>query len=208
MRAPDELPFDHADDPAPDTHRAGGTDLDELDLDRLDESNGLPVWPARSRLPIEVIRSTKRRRTVSAAIVDGVIRIRMPAHLTVDEEAAFVDDLAGKLERKWFSDHVDLDERAAALAARYGLPEPSGIRWVTNQRARWGSCSIASREIRISDRLAAYPPWVLDYVLVHELAHLVVPDHSPPFRALVDRYPRAERARGYLIAKGLDGDDD
>jgi len=176
---------------------AGGPDADDL-----------TVSPTPTRLPIEVIRSTKRRRTVSAAIVDGVIRIRMPAHLTTEEEAEFVHDLAGRLERRWFSDHVDLDERATRLAARYGLPTPSSIRWVTNQNARWGSCSIASREIRISDRLAAYPPWVLDYVLVHELAHLVVPDHSPAFRALVDRYPRAERARGYLIAKGGDDNDD
>ena len=42
------------------------------------------------------------------------------------------------------------------------------------------------------------PDWVLDYVLVHELAHLVVPGHGPQFWSLVDRYPRTERARGYL----------
>ena len=55
----------------------------------------------------------------------------------------------------------------------------------------------------MSTRLAAWPPWVLDYVLVHELAHLVEFDHSPAFHALVDRYPRAERARGFLIAKSM-----
>lgn len=181
---------------------------DPLPFDLGPDAHDRAVTPGATRLPVEVVRSTRRRRTVSATIVDGVIRIRMPAHLSADEEAEFVRDLAGRLERRWFSDHVDLDERAARLAARYGLPTPSSIRWVANQRARWGSCSIASREIRISDRLAAFPPWVLDYVLVHELAHLAVPDHSPAFRALVDRYPRAERARGYLIAKGGDDTDD
>ena len=62
------------------------------------------------------------------------------------------------------------------------------------------------------------PSWVLDYVLVHELAHLRVPGHGPKFWALVDRYPRTERARGYLdgisaaaqlaIEPGLGGEGD
>jgi len=73
--------------------------------------------------------------------------------------------------------------------------------WTDNQRKQWGSCDTITHAIRISTRLAAYPPWVLDYVIVHELAHLVVADHSPAFAAIVDRYPRAERARGYLLAK-------
>jgi hypothetical protein len=69
-----------------------------------------------------------------------------------------------------------------------------------DQRSQWGSCTPSTGEIRISNRLAAYPPWILDYVLVHELAHLVEANHSPAFNALVARYPLAERARGFLMA--------
>ena len=60
------------------------------------------------------------------------------------------------------------------------------------------------RSIRISSRLVDEPPWVLDYVLVHELAHLAEPNHGPEFWALVHRYPTAERARGWLMAKGME----
>jgi hypothetical protein len=63
---------------------------------------------------------------------------------------------------------------------------------------RWGSCTPANRTIRISSRLKQMPEWVLDYVLVHELAHLLVAAHDASFWALVDRYERTERARGYL----------
>ncbi|MGH2805964.1 MAG: M48 metallopeptidase family protein, partial [Actinomycetota bacterium] len=80
----------------------------------------------------------------------------------------------------------------------------SDIAWVTNQRSRWGSCSFDDRSIRLSLELSDYPNWVRDYVIVHELAHLIVPDHSPAFWELVDRYPMTERARGFLIAKGME----
>ena len=53
-------------------------------------------------------------------------------------------------------------------------------------------------DIRICQDLANMPTFVLDYVIVHELAHLLVPDHSPEFWELVERYPKTERARGYL----------
>ena len=66
---------------------------------------------------------------------------------------------------------------------------------------RWGSCTPADGTIRISARLASEPGWVLDYVIVHELAHLVVAGHNRRFWALVRRYPRSERARGWLMAR-------
>lgn len=156
---------------------------------------------------MEVVRSARRRKTVSASIVDGRVRVLVPAWMSRAETDEYVAHLVSRLERSHSSAHVELGERARRLARRYGLPEPTSVRWSDRQRARWGSCSVATGEIRVSSRLAAYPPWVLDYVLVHELAHLVEPNHSPAFAALVARYPKAERAIGFLIAKGL-GDED
>jgi predicted metal-dependent hydrolase len=92
-----------------------------------------------------------------------------------------------------------LEERAQALGATYldGV-EPASIRWATNQTKRWGSCTLATREIRISSRLRVAPPWVLDAVIVHELAHLLEPNHSPRFRVLEARYPRKRDADLFL----------
>jgi predicted metal-dependent hydrolase len=155
-------------------------------------------------LPVEVVRSQRRRKTVSAEIIDGVVRVRVPSWMNAAEIDRQVEELVPRLERRLRSEHVDLMARAQQLARRFALPEPRSVEWSDNQRRQWGSCQVETGEIRLSRRLADYPSWVVDYVLVHELAHLVHADHSPAFRALVDCYPRAERARGFLIAKDLD----
>ncbi len=167
-------------------------------------------------LPVEVVRSARRRKTVSAELVGGVVRVQVPSWMGSADVDRHVAELVPRLERRFRSDHVDLIAHTQALAQRYRLPQPATVVWTDNQRRQWGSCNPHSGEIRLSRRLADYPTWVLDYVIVHELAHLVHADHSPAFRALVDRYPRAERARGFLIAKDFDhtdpspppGDDD
>ncbi|MDG1409666.1 MAG: M48 family metallopeptidase [Acidimicrobiales bacterium] len=153
-----------------------------------------------TRYPVEVIRSDKRNKTVSAKVIDGVIRVRIPAWMTTADEAHFVDGVVERIERERRSAAVNLDGRARTLAHEFALPEPESITWSKVQRQRWGSCTIDSRDIRISDRLVDVPPWVLDYVIIHELAHLLVPHHGPEFDAIVDRYPLAERATGYLLA--------
>ncbi len=153
-----------------------------------------------TRYPVEVIRSDRRNKTVSARIVDGVIRVRIPAWMTAADEARFVGEVVDRIERQRQSHAIDLTARAARIAERFDLPNPASIRWVSNQQQRWGSCTAATGDIRISDRLVGVPPWVLDHVIVHELVHLVVPDHSPAFQELLGRDPLAERATGYLMA--------
>jgi predicted metal-dependent hydrolase len=150
---------------------------------------------------VEVIRSAKRRKTISARKVDGVVRVSIPATMTRAEEERWVAEMVRRLERSARTEGIDLTERTTGLADRHGLPRPASIRWVDNQDLRWGSCTPTDGTIRISSRLATEPAWVLDYVIVHELAHLVVPGHGRRFWALVQRYPRTERARGWLMAR-------
>lgn len=151
-------------------------------------------------LPVDVVRSRRRMKTVQAVVVDGRIRVSVPASMSKADEATYVAHLVARLDTRYRCEHVDLEARARHLARTYDLPVPASVSWSAAQRRRWGSCSIEARTIRVSTRLQDWPDWVLDYVLVHELAHLVEPNHSPAFHALVARYPLAERAIGFLIA--------
>ena len=156
--------------------------------------------PALPEYRVEVIRSAKRRKQISGRFgADGVIRVRIPSWMSPAQEAAAVADMVSSLQRKRLSAHIDLDARARSLAARHKLPMPGTMEW-SSARRQWGVCRPSTGRIRISNRLAALPPWVLDYVIVHELAHLVEANHGPDFQALVKRYRLAERAEGYLIA--------
>lgn len=166
-----------------------------------------PSPSAVAGMEVEVVRSSKRRKSVSARIVDGRIVVRMPQWMTKAQEAEYVESMVAKLVRQHTAKAVDLTARAAELALRYGLPVPRSIRFVGNQASRWGSCSPAAGDIRISDRVAGLPGWVLDAVLVHELAHLVEASHGPAFQALANRYPRQERAYGFLLAMQLTDDE-
>ncbi|MDE0236452.1 MAG: M48 family metallopeptidase [bacterium] len=159
------------------------------------------VPEALPRLPIRVIRSPRRRKTAAAKILPDCIEVRVPAGVTPDAEAEMVASLVTRLERKRAAEAggVNLAERAVKLASRYGLPHPESVTWA-EQNDRWASCTSARGTIRISTRLARVPGWVLDAVIVHELAHLSEPNHSPAFWELANRYPRQERASGFLEA--------
>jgi hypothetical protein len=156
---------------------------------------------------VSVLRSARRRKTVSARMVNGVLEVRLPGWMGAADEARYVEDMRRKFERRVSADTIDVDARARLLARRYHLPQPVSVRWVDNQTSRWGSCTPEDGTIRVSSQLAAWPGWVLDYVLVHELAHLAEPGHTAAFRELETRYPKAERATGFLIAKGLAPDE-
>jgi predicted metal-dependent hydrolase len=152
---------------------------------------------------VEVVRSPKRRKTVEAREVGGVLRLLIPARMSKDEERHWIEEMTRRFQRRSDTAEIDLDDRARLLARRYRLPEPASIAWSNRQRSLWGSCTPEHGAVRISAALLGFPQWVLDYVIVHELAHLVELSHSARFRELVRRYPKADRAEGYLLAKGM-----
>jgi predicted metal-dependent hydrolase len=162
---------------------------------------------ARTRKPVvEVRRSQRRRRTVSAYRDGERVVVLIPDRFSRAEETEWVERMLARLaarDEKISRTDDELLARARRLTSRY-LPDharqvvPASVRWVTNQNGRWGSCTPDDATIRISHRIQEMPDWVIDYVLLHELAHLVVPSHCARFWELVSRYPKAERARGYL----------
>ncbi|MBM6405218.1 M48 family metallopeptidase [Phycicoccus sp. CSK15P-2] len=155
------------------------------------------------RPDVEVRRSRRRRRTVSAYRDGGRTVVLIPASFSSAEEARWVDRMLERLargERRRALGDDDLEARAARLSERYlgGHARPASVRWVSTMEKRWGSCTPADSSIRVSDRLRDAPGYVLDYVLLHELAHLLVSGHGPAFWRLLGSYPRLERARGFL----------
>ncbi|WJY58321.1 hypothetical protein CAFEL_02680 [Corynebacterium afermentans subsp. lipophilum] len=142
---------------------------------------------------------------MQARLVGGVAEIRIPAHFTDAQEREAVAEMLAKLERKTKArprDDVSLRTRADSLNKHVldGQARLGSIRWVSNQRSRWGSCTVSTGDIRISDRLKQVPDYVLDAVIVHELTHTFIPNHSKEFYEWAGKVPYAERARGYLEA--------
>ncbi|MGQ0679952.1 MAG: YgjP-like metallopeptidase domain-containing protein [Actinomycetota bacterium] len=155
-------------------------------------------------------RSERRRRTVSARMTGGKLVVYLPAGMTQAQEAHWVAKMAATVDARRRKAELNgdgqLQRRAQELNREYfgGCLEWLELSYVTNQVSRFGSCSPASGRIRISDQVATMPRFVRDYVLMHELAHLIKSNHSAEFWALVNRYPLTERARGYLMAKGME----
>ncbi|AKU17602.1 M48 family metallopeptidase [Luteipulveratus mongoliensis] len=152
---------------------------------------------------VEIRRSARRRRTVSAYRDGDRIVVLVPARLTKTQERTLVAEMVDKVQardRRLRPSDAQLAARGQDLSARYlgGLARPTSVRWVDNQRSRWGSCTPLDGTIRLSSRLQGMPEWVVDYVLLHELAHLLQPGHGKSFWTLLSGYPHLERARGFL----------
>ena len=165
------------------------------------------------RMDVKIIRSRRRKKTISAREVDGAIHLYLPIGLSREEESRYVQWAKKRFEaqrrkKELMENNTDemLEKRARELNKRYFSGELSWVQicYTTEQNARtFGICNTTNKTIRISDRLLKMPKFVHDYVVVHELAHLKVPRHGPDFWKLVNGYPKTERARGYLMAIGM-----
>lgn len=178
--------------------RVGSSGPDEASEGRSSRRRGTSLPP-----DVEVRRSARRRRTVTAYRENGRTIVLVPARMASREIARYVEDLVRRLDARdvrTFPDDEHLRRRADELNERYlhDRAQPSSVRWVDNQRKRWGSCTPVDGTIRLSTRLQGMPDFVIDYVLLHELGHLLVPGHGPDFESLMAPFPHLERARAFL----------
>lgn len=157
---------------------------------------------------IKILRSKKRKRCVSARMVKDILIVRAPEHIADERLQKVIGELKAKIERKQLREELNKDQflvrRAQEINKQYFEDKLhiNSIQYVTSQNSKFACCNYRTGNIRISHRIGKMPQWVKDYVIVHELAHLVVPDHSQAFWEVVNRYKLSERARGYLLAVG------
>jgi len=157
---------------------------------------------------IKILRSKKRRRTVSARMVKDILIVRAPQYFPESRLQKVIAELKARIERKQLKEELNKSENLVQRVKEFNLQyfenklTINSIEYVTDQNSKFGCCNYRTGCIRISHRISAMPQWVRNYVIIHELAHLVVPDHSKAFWEIVNRYKLAERARGYLIAAG------
>ena len=160
---------------------------------------------------VKIIRSARRKKTVQAKKIDDSLHVYLPMGMSPAAEQKWVEKMVTQWEhrkhRRLLNSDGELKQRAEKLNKQYFQGSLTfSIQFVSNQQKRFGSCSPHSKRIRISNRIASMPVWVQDYVILHELTHLVYSNHSSDFWKKVSEFNLSERARGYLIAVGLEQD--
>jgi len=183
---------------------------EELGLDDLDaQAEGSPKRPGSHVCTPEVeVRTSERRRKYATAYWQGnKIVVVLPSRMAQRERPRMVERLVAQVlaaRPNATGSDAYLESRARTLADSYvdGV-RPSSVCWAPTQRRRWGSCNPQTKAIRISTMLRPVPPWVLDAVLVHELAHLLEAGHGPAFKAILSRYEKSHEADLFLAGYGL-----
>ncbi|MCZ7358281.1 MAG: M48 family metallopeptidase [Candidatus Methanoperedens sp.] len=164
-------------------------------------------------MEVKIIRSPDRKKTIQAKMAGETLLLYLPLGMHREEERKLIEKMKQKMEKKNLKTRINKDDqlkkRFDEFNSKYfqGRLRVNSIEFVTNQKKNNGSCSPNRGTIRISHRLLDMPGWVLDYVIMHEMTHLVYPDHSRAFWEKVGEYKYTERARGFLIAKGMEGEE-
>jgi predicted metal-dependent hydrolase len=161
-------------------------------------------------MEIQVIRSPARKKTIQAKMVGQTLQVYLPLGMKPEEEKKLIEKMKEKLQKKQQKKHLNQDDYLLTKFKEFNLQYFQGklkvksLEFVTNQTRVNGSCTPNNGTIRLSHKLLEMPRWVLDYVIMHEMTHLQYPNHSKGFWTKVGEYKYTERARGFLIAKGLE----
>jgi len=159
-------------------------------------------------MEVKIIRSKRRRRTVNARLVNNLLLINAPLMLSQERLDKIITGFKLKFARKELKTELDKEQNlmdlASSLNEKYfgNKLRLESIEYVTTQNSKFGCCNYRAAKIRISHKIGMMPKWVRKYVIIHEMAHLIEPNHSRAFWDIVSRYKLTERARGYLIASG------
>ena len=162
---------------------------------------------------LKIIRSDNRCKTISARLVENTMLVHAPSGISDAELEKIIDKLKRRLHKRKIKNELDKTQSLTIAADRLNKEyfnsklEIVSITYSANQDRIFGCCNYRTKQIRISHRLVQMPYWVRHYVIVHEMAHLIEPNHSKAFWDIVYRYRLTERARGYLMAKGLDSEE-
>jgi predicted metal-dependent hydrolase len=163
--------------------------------------------PRKMNLPpnMEVRRTGRRKKTV-AAVREGQLTVlyaplRMPNY-EIEEMAQELQQRLDQIDpRAYYSDQELLD-RAEYLSANYlfSAAQPKSVAWSEKLTSAWGICNPLHQTINLATRLKGLPQYVIDYVLLHELVHLVCTNHGKEFDSFMKLFEKKERAEGYLDA--------
>jgi len=161
---------------------------------------------------VKIIRSAKRKRTIQAKMIQDTLWIYFPMGMAKAKEEKWIKEMTKRFAKQKHQQQLNKDGTLQIRAQQINKQYFNGeldftIKYVANQTSKFGSCTPRTKMIRVSDRIASMPRWVQDYVIIHELAHLIHPNHSKKFWETVYQYKYTERAKGYLIAVGLTSDE-
>ena len=164
--------------------------------------------PIDDAITVEVVRDRRLRTRIHWEWNGNHVRVRAPRRVPQREIDQHVSKIVSEVKRRRSQVRARADADLEGMARRinkkyfHGRVSWHSIRWVGNMRKRLGSCTIGGPtdgDIRISDRIKGWPDWVVEYVVAHELTHRIYPNHSRDFWVHVNGYPKAERARGFIM---------
>ncbi|OQX18770.1 MAG: hypothetical protein BWK75_06275 [Candidatus Altiarchaeales archaeon A3] len=165
-------------------------------------------------MDVKVIKSARRRRTVSTKRVNGEILLYVSNSLSNEKIEKYIEWAKKRFEASDRKKNLvegdankNLENMAKELNKEYFNNELkwNKIEYSTEQNSKmFGNCHTMDKIIRISDRLLKMPKFVHDYVVVHELAHLKVSGHNEQFWNFVKRYEKMDMAKGYLMAVAME----